>query len=246
MNLSILTPTVSALLCTSLSVTYGGIILGTGTNSLIGNDFTDPFEENGATLDGTVTTASISIGTEGAGGEHAYRVFDNGVNPPPPNPTHDQARSKVCCTGVGGHITIQLDNGPQIVRSYTISTANDSPGRDPSGWQVLGSNNGTDFTLIDEVTGNTWNSRHEVQLFSQFSQGQNTTAYEYLRFVPVTSTGGGDQFAISEIEYLGLNANSTGTILGTGSEALLGNDRVDTDFNATFFGDNEPFSDGAE
>ena len=183
--------TLAAALSPLAPTSYAGIILGTGTNSLIGNDLTDPGEENGALLDGVVTTVGFTLGTEGAGGEHAYRVFDNGVNRPPPNPTHDQTRTKYCCDGANGtnHITVQFNNGPQLVRSYTISSANDSPLRDPTAWQVLGSNNGTDFTLIDEVTGNTWNSRHEVQLFTQFSQGATSTAYEYLRFVP-TATGG--------------------------------------------------------
>jgi len=213
---------------------HAAVSLGFGSEYLIGRDLTDPGEENGAQLDGVVTAVTFPTGTEGAAGEHAYRLFDNAANPPPPNPLHDQAKSKLFYNGINGSITFQFDAGPQVVRSYTVASANDTPERDPLDWQLLGSNDGSTFTPIHSVVDNVWSAtRHEVQLFSGLG---NDTAYQYVRYQPSRST--------------------TGAVLGTGAGALLGGDLTDPEndglpdddvnYNAVFSSDDEPGFGGGE
>ncbi len=44
--------------------------------------------------------------------------------------------------------TVTPSTGPSIISAISITTANDSPERDPVSWQIFGSNNGVDFTEI--------------------------------------------------------------------------------------------------
>lgn len=49
---------------------------------------------------------------------------------------------------------------------YTITTAGDTPNRDPKNWTVQGSNNGTTWTTVATVTNNAWTDRYEQQSFT--------------------------------------------------------------------------------
>jgi hypothetical protein len=79
-------------------------------------------------------------------------------------------------------VEIRLDQ-PRTVNYYSLTSANDSPERDPWEWRFLGSNvaNPTpaDFTLIEERTGVDFPNRHQTQLFGPVG---NTTAYQTYRF----------------------------------------------------------------
>ncbi|CAH0118390.1 hypothetical protein PAE9249_00877 [Paenibacillus sp. CECT 9249] len=50
-------------------------------------------------------------------------------------------------------IQVQFKNGDtQAVTKYSLTTANDAPGRDPKNWRVEGSNDGKTWDIIDEQT----------------------------------------------------------------------------------------------
>ncbi len=72
---------------------------------------------------------------------------------------------------------------PRTVRYYTVTSANDSPERDPWEWRLLGTNVTnpvpTDFTLIDTRTEIDFPLRHQTQLFGPVT---NNTAYRTYRF----------------------------------------------------------------
>ncbi len=64
-----------------------------------------------------------------------------------------------------------------VAKSYTLTTANDQPGRDPKTWTVEGSNDGVHFDVLDTQEGITWSERYETKTF----QMENDTAYRYYR-----------------------------------------------------------------
>ncbi len=72
---------------------------------------------------------------------------------------------------------------PRTVRYYTVTSANDSPERDPWEWRLLGTNVASptpaDFTLIDTRTEIDFPLRHQTQLFGPIA---NNTAYTTYRF----------------------------------------------------------------
>ncbi|HEX6431851.1 MAG TPA: chondroitinase-B domain-containing protein [Niastella sp.] len=88
---------------------------------------------------------------------------------------------------------------PAIVVKYTITSANDVPGRDPRDWNLQASDNGIDWTTLDTRTTESFASRLLTKTYT-FS---NTTPYLYYRLnITNNSTGlasTGTQFAEWEL-----------------------------------------------
>jgi len=63
--------------------------------------------------------------------------------------------------------------------AYSFTTGNDSPGRDPAAWDIYGSNDGANYTLIDSRTG--FVSSQTRYLQQVFTCGQ--FSYQYFRLV---------------------------------------------------------------
>jgi hypothetical protein len=203
--------------------------LGTGTGALIGGDLTDP-EDDG--IEGTVpgngdwsslnwNWVSIQASSENyfgnfGGSEGSYDVFDNTVGP---------AQAKWCCDGPPQWITVEFEK-PISLESFTITSGNDTPARDPLAWTISGSNNGIDFDLIFEQDDTTalWTERLEVL---HFISPRRQKPYKFLKY-EVTRTQNLHQ--INEIEYFGsstvpripLEIGSDGADLTFGWESRAG------------------------
>lgn len=81
----------------------------------------------------------------------------------------------------------------QIVNRYTLTSANDAPSRDPKTWQLMGSNNGSDWTLLDSRSNQSFASRGQTVEFSF----ENETAYTFYRLL-VTENNGNGLFQLAE------------------------------------------------
>ncbi|HVU56676.1 MAG TPA: DUF1735 domain-containing protein [Puia sp.] len=77
---------------------------------------------------------------------------------------------------------------PQVVNSYTFTSANDSQDRDPMDWNVEGSNDGANWDVLDTRTGETFPSRVQTRHFTLDNNSNKT--YTYIR-VNVTQRNGG-------------------------------------------------------
>ena len=179
-------------------------ILGTGTESLLGGDLTDP-EDDGDPEQDVDYNAIFSANDEPGfgGGEFSFNVFDNLLGP---------GNDKWCCGPGGGipteglHVTAELEV-PHILTHFTVSSANDVPARDPTVWEVQGSNDGDDFTTIFAHDGDSfWDQRLQVVLFEAGEDFDvQTTGYRFFRHVTfdTASNPAGAYFQIGEIEYFG-------------------------------------------
>jgi hypothetical protein len=137
---------------------------------LIGGDYTDP-EEDG-TLNGT--------------------IFAGGFPGSPTNEEPDKGLDNLTTTKwlafepAGTYYGFRFANGQRhIVGAYTLTSANDAPGRDPYSWTLSGSNDGINYTVVDTRTAQDFANRFETRLY----EFQNTTAYEYYRFDLQTEYG---------------------------------------------------------
>jgi lysophospholipase L1-like esterase len=102
-------------------------------------------------------------------------------------------------------IQYQFCNGASYaINSYSLTSANDSPLRDPKTVNLYGSNNGVDYTLVDSRTNIAFTARFQTQTFS-FT---NSTAYQYYRF-DMTANTGNDGLQLAEIELI-----ETGVVSG--------------------------------
>lgn len=84
-----------------------------------------------------------------------------------------------------------------VVTHYSITSADDFQDRDPKNWDFLGSNNGTDWTVLDTRTDELFNNRFHKNTYS-FA---NKTAYSYhrLRINSVYNPKGANCVQLSEL-----------------------------------------------
>ncbi|HEV3193659.1 MAG TPA: discoidin domain-containing protein, partial [Polyangiaceae bacterium] len=84
------------------------------------------------------------------------------------------------------------------VTSYSISSANDVPVRDPNAWQLQGSNDGQTWTMVDTRTGEMFAARFQTNKYTCTTPG----AYSHYR-LNVTANNGGNDLQLSELRLFG-------------------------------------------
>lgn len=115
-------------------------------------------------------------------------------------------------------VTVQLNTG-KIVTGFTVTTANDFSGRDPTSYKLYGSNDGSTWTLIKQDAISLSENRFTASAVIDVA---NTTAYAYyFMLFPTTKAGEGcglncDSMQIAELTYY-YDANSTTTSTATSS-----------------------------
>ncbi|WP_028546591.1 PA14 domain-containing protein [Paenibacillus taiwanensis] len=119
-------------------------------------------QPQGLTVGGTVTASNLSSPP----GEGKENVFD-----------HNEA-SKWLVFDSNPYIQYQFSgNAAYAVKSYSITSANDAPERDPLNWTLSGSNDGTNWTALDTRSNESFASRYQTKSYTI----NNTSAYRYYR-----------------------------------------------------------------
>jgi len=80
------------------------------------------------------------------------------------------------------------------VEQYSITSANDSPGRDPKNWRLEGSDNGTSWTALDTRTNQSFNSRFQKRYFNVSNPG----SYKYYRLNVNANNGDGSMTQLAD------------------------------------------------
>jgi hypothetical protein len=116
-------------------------------------------------------------------------------------------------------VTVKLSQG-RVVQKFTLTTANDFEGRDPTSYKLYGSNDGINWVLIKQDTVTLSNQRFWT---SPEIMVANTNAYVYYFILfPTTKSGDGcglncDSMQIAEITfYYDLNDGVTSSDTGSG------------------------------
>ncbi|MHC4252834.1 MAG: hypothetical protein ACYS9X_27260, partial [Planctomycetota bacterium] len=79
---------------------------------------------------------------------------------------------------------------------YNIASANDCPERDPMDWQVQGSDDGKNWTTLDERKGEKFRDRHQLRKFT-FKEKK---AFSIYRLCIDKSLRAGNGIQISEFQ----------------------------------------------
>lgn len=93
---------------------------------------------------------------------------------------------------------IQYDFGadnPQTVKRYRMTSANDFEARDPMTWTVRGSNNGTDYTILDSRSNESFGNRFETR---EFTMNTATGSYRYYRLI-ITANKSSGSTAVTQL-----------------------------------------------
>ena len=116
-------------------------------------------------------------------------------------------------------VTVKLNQG-RVVKKFTLTTANDFEGRDPTSYKLYGSNDGVNWTLVKADTVTLSSSRFWT---SPEIETGNTTAYIYYFILfPTTKAGEGcgqncNSMQIGDITYYyDLDDGITSTDTGSG------------------------------
>ena len=150
---------------------------------------------------GVYITRAIPTTANSPGGEGPTNAFDNN-----PNTKYLNFDKK------NAGVTVQLNAG-RAVTGFTVTTANDFSGRDPTSYKLYGSNDGSTWTLIKQDAISLSESRYATTAVIDVA---NTTAYAYyFMLFPTTKAGDGcgqncNSMQIAEITYY-YDANSTTT-----------------------------------
>jgi len=109
----------------------------------------------------------------------------------------DNSSSSKYLTG-HSQIWIQFNvSGKAAVKEYTITSANDSPERDPLNWVLKGSNDELTWDTMDTRNGEDFATRYLKKSFTC----QKSSDYKYYRFDMTNNSGANIQ--IAEIELMG-------------------------------------------
>ena len=193
--------TCPALACAAVIISTGYApaytVLGSGSGALAGGDLTDP-ENNGNDATGTgFNWVTILSSTENDwSAEGAFNVFDNKVG---------GGDDKWCCEGAPQSIAVKLEQ-PYVLTHFTIASGNDAAPRDPTKWNIEGSNDGTNWAVIYGWTAgySAFSQRLEVLRFS--GNGEDFPApppYSWIRYRALTTDDALHQ--INELEYFGVS-----------------------------------------
>ena len=156
---------------------------------LLGNDLTNPDDLGPA--DAMATAGAMSPAAE-----------------TPPNSLDNNVNTKWLSFDPNGtFLDIRFNAGGRAaVNSYTLTSANDAPERDPYTWTLSGSNDGMNFTPVDTRTAFAFGARFETWQFS-FT---NTQPFNIYRFDFQTELGAGgpdpgtpDSIQLAEVEFFG-------------------------------------------
>ena len=169
------------------------------------------------------------------GGEFAFNVFDNVVGP---------GNDKWCCGTsfpqiVGADFSNTTEEEVSLTH-FTVTSANDTPGRDPRVWRIEGSIDGEEWDIIfeqDDPSASLWGDTRNCTLLFEEGVHYPVQEEEYLMFRMVTDrTGlvGGAFFQIGEIEFFGgpldtsgvgpfvrCDCNGDGTATGNPADAIF-------------------------
>lgn len=137
----------------------------------------------------------------------------------PPYALDNNSGTKVCNTNYGGGFWMVLDAGAVYYPSsyYYIYSGNDSPERDPRNWVVQGSNDNSNWTTIDTVSGHgSWGSRQGGETFYHDTI---TNPYRYYRWY-CSAIQSGSIMQISELQlfietlarYVTVSAGANGSV----------------------------------
>ena len=125
---------------------------------------------------------AVTASAENPPGETAERLNDGDVN------------SKWLAREPSGWIRYEL-SAPIAVVHYALSSANDSPERDPRNWALQGSHDGTDWTTLDTQSDQDFSERFQTKEY----RFDNDEAYEFYR-LDITANHGDDLTQLAELQ----------------------------------------------
>ena len=97
---------------------------------------------------------------------------------------------------------IVTPSGSGVVTGLALTSANDSPARDPASFRLAGSHDGVDYTLIDIGEVPPFTERHQRQELLVHNPGKQSYLHYRLTFPTLADTANANSMQIGEVELL--------------------------------------------
>ncbi|MEV4508031.1 GH92 family glycosyl hydrolase [Dactylosporangium sp. NPDC049525] len=111
--------------------------------------------------------------------------------------TDDSSLTKWLTVANTATITCQLTSAATVTQ-YTLTSADDLPGRDPKNWVLQGSNDGVTWTTVDTRTDVDFADRRQTRAFTV----PGSTAYARFR-LQITANHGAAETQLAELQLIG-------------------------------------------
>ncbi|WP_165931329.1 GH92 family glycosyl hydrolase [Curtobacterium sp. PhB136] len=134
----------------------------------------------------TVTGSTLPVGSLLGHVTNVTADAENAPNEVAANLADGNAGSKWLAFQSTGVITYQLDHTETLAK-YSLTSANDSAGRDPKGWTLAGSNDGSTWTTVDTQSAQSFSGRGVTNDYAAATPG----AYSQYR-LSITQNSGDD------------------------------------------------------
>jgi len=179
-------------------------------------------QASGGNVGAAADTTDDNSGTVSAQGENtpnetAVKAFDNSTSTKWLDFANAQSSTR------SSWIQYQYAGGAQlVVTNYTITSANDSPERDPATWRLLGSKDGgANWTTLDVRSNQVFTARFQKQGFAT----TNLAAFNLYRLQidRVANPASANSVQLSEIEFIGSPAYSYQWSFGDGATSTTQN-----------------------
>ncbi len=218
---------------TGYTVKRGTTSLGPYTtlaSDLTDTSYTDATGQSGVlyyyTVSADTASGSTANGTESAAGLNPLRLRSvGGTASNETNTTGGEGVDKAFDgtnakwfngTGATDWLQYRFPSGKRYPLSqYKITSGNDVPARDPVDWEVLGSNDGVNWTTLDTQSGQSFPARLETYTYDV----PLTAAYEYYR-LNITANGGDGGIQLTELQFL--SPDVVDPVITTPSDILVG------------------------
>ncbi|MFJ9560476.1 alpha-1,2-mannosidase [Streptomyces fuscichromogenes] len=113
----------------------------------------------------------------------------------------DERHGKWLCFDDSAQLDFALAR-PAAVASYSLTSANDAPDRDPRDWTLHGSHDGRTWTPLDTRTGETFAARWETR---EFALRGHTRPYRHYR-LDITRNSGSAETQLARVRFAGAPA----------------------------------------
>ncbi|PZR28759.1 MAG: hypothetical protein DI535_04850 [Citrobacter freundii] len=99
--------------------------------------------------------------------------------------------------------------GSYVITSYAITTGSDAPGRDPGSWRVEGSADSTNWTLLDNRSGELGYAVPRGETVKYLLAQPGTIPYKYYRitFTGNNNSSDGVRFQVAEWQIFGISSS---------------------------------------
>jgi hypothetical protein len=161
-------------------------------------------QSNSTTTFPLVAAPSGGTATTDSSGTSAALAFDSNT-----------ATAWQTATGTtSGVLTYQFaSNAAVVVTRYTVTSAADSPARDPRDWQFLGSYDGINWVVLDTRTGQSFSARGQTLTYGFAS----TAAFKFYRLLVTANNGDASVLQLAELALFSpsVTADTTGPVITT-------------------------------